>query len=127
CRSASSGCTSSGAPTTSTSTSTGASPRATSSRCSCCSSSWPGRCKLSCARSPRRRHNRTVAWKKSPPELVELFDRVRPEDPRAERRQMFGYPACFVNGNLFASLFEDHVILRLGDKHPAELAQLGGA
>jgi len=68
-----------------------------------------------------------VAWKKSPPELVELFDRVRPEDPRAERRQMFGYPACFVNGNLFASLFEDHVILRLGDKHRAELAKLGGA
>ena len=47
-----------------------------------------------------------MAWKKSPPALIETFDAVLPGAP-AERRSMFGYPAAFVNGNLFMSLFED--------------------
>ena len=39
---------------------------------------------------------RAMAWKKSPAALVEAFDAVVPAPP-AERRQMFGYPAAFVN------------------------------
>ena len=49
---------------------------------------------------------RAMAWKKSPPALIETFDAVLPGAP-AERRLMFGYPAAFVNGNMFMSLFED--------------------
>ncbi len=33
-----------------------------------------------------------MAWKKSPPELIELLEEILPKDPRAERRKMFGYP-----------------------------------
>jgi TfoX/Sxy family transcriptional regulator of competence genes len=53
-----------------------------------------------------------MQWKKSSPEAVELFDSVVPGEP-AERRQMFGYPAAFVNGHLFMSLFHEDFILRL--------------
>jgi TfoX/Sxy family transcriptional regulator of competence genes len=56
-----------------------------------------------------------VAWKKSPPELIATFERVVPSGRGVERRSMFGYPAAFVNGNMFAGLFEDSVALRLGE------------
>ena len=53
-----------------------------------------------------------MAWQKSPPELIALFDTVLPGPP-VERRQMFGYPSAFVNGNLFMGLFENMLALRL--------------
>ena len=42
-----------------------------------------------------------MKWTKSPPELIELFQESIPEHPQVEPRQMFGYPCCFVKGNLF--------------------------
>ena len=54
-----------------------------------------------------------MAWSKSPDALVAQFDELVPDAPNVERRQMFGYPAAFVNGNLFMSLFQDHMVLRL--------------
>jgi TfoX/Sxy family transcriptional regulator of competence genes len=56
-----------------------------------------------------------MKFEKSSPEVVALFERVFPDDPRAERRQMFGYPAGFVNGNMFGGLFANDVMLRLSD------------
>lgn len=61
-------------------------------------------------------------WKKSPPELVERFDASLPSHEGVERRQMFGYPAAFVNGNLFCGLFQDRVVARLGAPEAAKLA-----
>ena len=61
-----------------------------------------------------------MAWRKSPQELIDLFESVLPGD-RAVQRKMFGYPAGFVNGNLFMGLFEDDVILRLPDSQRQEL------
>ncbi|MGI9333534.1 MAG: TfoX/Sxy family protein [Gammaproteobacteria bacterium] len=55
-----------------------------------------------------------MAWRKSSPELVELFERCIPDDSRVERRQMFGFPSAFVNGNLFMGLHQENFILRLG-------------
>ena len=55
-----------------------------------------------------------MQWQKSSPEAVDLFNSVVPGAP-AERRQMFGYPAAFVNGHLFMSLFQDDFVLRLPD------------
>jgi hypothetical protein len=52
-------------------------------------------------------------WKRSDPTVAERFDKALPDDPLVERKQMFGYPACFVNGNYFAGLHEDNVVLRL--------------
>jgi len=52
---------------------------------------------------------------KSPPELEKCFEDAFPDDPRAERRKMFGFPSGVVNGNMFGGLFENDVVLRLGD------------
>jgi len=49
---------------------------------------------------------------KAPPELVATFDRVT-DLSGVEHRKMFGYPAAFAGGNMFASLFQSSMILRL--------------
>jgi TfoX/Sxy family transcriptional regulator of competence genes len=64
--------------------------------------------------------------RKSPEALVATFDEAMPGPP-ATRRKMFGYPAGFINGNLFMSLFEDSLILRLPAELREELIQLHGA
>lgn len=55
-------------------------------------------------------------WRKSPAELIALFESVMPGTP-AVPRKMFGYPAAFANGNLFMGLFQEQMFVRL----PAEL------
>jgi len=68
-------------------------------------------------------------WAKSPPDLAERFNAGTAPlltEPGVERRQMFGYPACFVGGNMFTSLHEDRWVVRLGDDDRARLAELGG-
>lgn len=65
-------------------------------------------------------------WKKSTPELVELFSAVVPGEP-AEQRKMFGYPAAFANGNLFMSLFQEEFILRLPERARARILKIKGA
>ncbi len=67
-----------------------------------------------------------MKWTKSPPELIERFQAALPGAPAVER-PMFGYPAAFVGGNMFASLFQEHVVLRLGDEDRASLLKLPGA
>jgi len=66
-----------------------------------------------------------MAWKKSPPELVSTFERLVPATRGVERRKMFGYPAAFVGGSMFAGLHEDRFVLRLGDDDLAEAKRLG--
>lgn len=67
-----------------------------------------------------------MAWTKSPQWLVELFAASLPDAPGLERRKMFGYPCAFVNGNLFASLFQDEAMARLPPGLEAELRAAGG-
>ncbi len=64
---------------------------------------------------------------KAPPELVERFSRVSPGGPEAEARKMFGFPACFLRGNMFMGLHQRNMILRLSPEHRAELIGAGGA
>ncbi|HEY8695764.1 MAG TPA: TfoX/Sxy family protein [Chloroflexota bacterium] len=66
-------------------------------------------------------------WTKSPPELVALFDEVAPTAPAVERRKMFGYPAAFVNGNMFAGLHGANMVLRLPEAPLREFLALDGA
>lgn len=68
-----------------------------------------------------------MAWRKSPPELVSLFDSVVPPDPRVERRQMFGYPAAFAAGKLFAGLHQESFILKLTEADRERLMTEQGA
>jgi TfoX/Sxy family transcriptional regulator of competence genes len=66
-------------------------------------------------------------WMPSPPALVTKFDTaVRPLRGVAKRR-MFGYPAVFVNGHMFAGLLRDTMVLRLGDDDRARFLRLPGA
>lgn len=62
-----------------------------------------------------------ATWQKSPPALVEAFLAALAQEPRAERRQMFGYPCAFVNGHLAVGLHEQRLIARvpeLAEQHP---------
>ncbi|MFH1887960.1 MAG: TfoX/Sxy family protein [Pseudomonadota bacterium] len=64
-----------------------------------------------------------MAWKKPSPELSVLLEKgVQPLD--AILRPMFGMPAYFAkNGQMFASVHEDHMILRLPEDAQAELCE----
>ncbi len=68
-----------------------------------------------------------MQWTKSPPELVELFDEIAPRAPGVERRKMFGYPAAFVNGNMFAGLHQSDLVLRLPEPQLRQFLTLDGA
>ncbi len=64
-----------------------------------------------------------MAWRKSPQSLIDLFYEVLPDDPRIERRKMFGYPCAFLNGNMFTGLHQENFIVRLSEddrKHANE-------
>jgi len=56
-----------------------------------------------------------VAWKKSPPELIATFEKAKPADPAVQQRPMFGYPAFFLHGKMFAGTFQDKIVVKFGD------------
>jgi TfoX/Sxy family transcriptional regulator of competence genes len=64
---------------------------------------------------PRARIISAMAWKKSPPELIAAFEKAKPDDPSVTSRPMFGYPALFVKGNMFAGTYQDKIVVRFGD------------
>jgi TfoX/Sxy family transcriptional regulator of competence genes len=65
-------------------------------------------------------------WRRSPDDLIALFYAALPNDPRVERRKMFGYPCAFVAGNLFAGLHQESVIVRLAEnERAAAIAEQG--
>jgi TfoX/Sxy family transcriptional regulator of competence genes len=57
-----------------------------------------------------------MAWKKSPPELIAAFEKAKPADPSVISRPMFGYPALFLKGNMFAGTYQDKIVVRFGDE-----------
>jgi TfoX/Sxy family transcriptional regulator of competence genes len=65
-------------------------------------------------------------FEKSPPELVKRFEELAELVPEATKRQMFGYPTCVLDGNMFMGLHEDRFILRLGPEDRAALTKKGG-
>lgn len=65
-------------------------------------------------------------WRKSPPELIAAFEAAFPAAP-AQRRQMFGYPAGFVGGNMFTGLFQEDWFVRLSEPELAALLKQKGA
>lgn len=68
-----------------------------------------------------------MAWTKSPQGLVDLFTECLPGDVRIQTCKMFGGPAAFVNGNLFAGVLQDQVYVRLADDDRAALNAEHGA
>ena len=67
-----------------------------------------------------------MAWQKSPPDLVQRFDRAVPDDGAIQKRKMFGYPAAFLGGRLFASLYREEVVLKLSEKDRSAFLKLPG-
>lgn len=63
---------------------------------------------------------------KSSPELVACLDEVAPRDAQVGRRQMFGWPCLFVNGNLFAGLHRQSILVRLPPNELNSLLQKPG-
>jgi hypothetical protein len=56
-----------------------------------------------------------MAWRKSPPDLIALFESVIPHKAGVVHKPMFGYPACFVNGHMFMGLHQEDMIVRLSE------------
>jgi TfoX/Sxy family transcriptional regulator of competence genes len=54
-------------------------------------------------------------WTKAPESLVAQFAEAIGGLSGVETKRMFGYPAAFVNGNMFAGLFQSSMILRLSE------------
>ncbi|MBI4789588.1 MAG: TfoX/Sxy family protein [Chloroflexi bacterium] len=57
----------------------------------------------------------------APEELIHVFENAMKGFPKATQRKMFGYPAAFVNGNMFAGVFQDEMFLRLSDADRAKI------
>jgi TfoX/Sxy family transcriptional regulator of competence genes len=62
---------------------------------------------------------------KPPATLVETFTRAIADLPNVQLRQMFGYPAAFTRAQMFASLFQDQMIVRLSEEDRRALAEEG--
>lgn len=65
------------------------------------------------------------AFTKPPARLVETFQRAVADLPDVQPRQMFGYPAAFTNTQMFASLFQDDLIVRLAERDREALGRKG--
>ena len=67
-----------------------------------------------------------MQWRKGPQGLIETFEAVMPPAP-AVLRKMFGYPAGFVNGNMFMGLHQENMIVRLSERLREKLLKTAGA
>ena len=55
-----------------------------------------------------------MEWKKAPEELVQfLAQKMKNGD--CQLRKMFGYPAYFINGNMFAGIHREKLFIRLSE------------
>jgi TfoX/Sxy family transcriptional regulator of competence genes len=55
-----------------------------------------------------------MPWKKANIALIEMLEEAV-RSFNCDRRMMFGSPTFFVNGNMFAGVFEDSILLRLSE------------
>jgi TfoX/Sxy family transcriptional regulator of competence genes len=61
-----------------------------------------------------------MEWKKTPTELVDFINE-KMKNKNCYYKKMFGYPAYFVNGNMFAGIHGDKLFLRLSDSDIANI------
>ena len=61
-----------------------------------------------------------MKWRKSPVGLISFLAEVT-KDIDCEPRKMFGYPAYFINGNMFICAFQESLIIRLSGKDKAKV------
>lgn len=67
-------------------------------------------------------------WKPAPPALKKRFAALmEPYNEIVRLRMMFGFPAAFANGKMFAGLFENKLFIRLDEKDRAAFRKLKGS
>lgn len=79
---------------------------------------------------PRKRvkRGRTMpAFTKAPPEVLATFEAALAGVENFDARTMFGYPAAFAHGNMFACVFQDRVMVRLSSADREAALALEGA
>jgi TfoX/Sxy family transcriptional regulator of competence genes len=59
-------------------------------------------------------------WKKAPEALVE-FIIEKMKSKKGDYRKMFGYPAYFINGNMFVGVHGENLFIRLSDGDLSEI------
>ena len=52
-------------------------------------------------------------WSKAPAELVSFLEEAARDVDGSQKRMMFGFPAYFINGNMFMAAHQENLILRL--------------
>jgi TfoX/Sxy family transcriptional regulator of competence genes len=55
------------------------------------------------------------SWNKITPEQAARFEAALPDEPKLERRSMFGCPIGVVNGNMFAGVHNNEINVRLSE------------
>jgi TfoX/Sxy family transcriptional regulator of competence genes len=61
-----------------------------------------------------------MKWRKSPTELISFLAEIT-KDINCQPRKMFGYPAYFINNNMFICAFQDSLVIRLSEKDRAKV------
>jgi TfoX/Sxy family transcriptional regulator of competence genes len=61
-----------------------------------------------------------MKWEKSPGELIKFLAEIT-KDINCQPRKMFGYPAYFINNNMFLCAFQENLVIRLSEKDKAKV------
>ena len=70
----------------------------------------------------------SMKFEKARPDMVAFFDAVMPGPERGvEKRQMFGAPVRFANGNMCMGLHNNRIVLRLSEADRGSFLKLPGA
>lgn len=65
----------------------------------------------------------TKKWTRSSPALIQKFQTFMENFENIENKKMFGYPCCFLNGNMFTGLHEENWIIRLSEPDREEMTK----
>jgi TfoX/Sxy family transcriptional regulator of competence genes len=61
-----------------------------------------------------------MEWKEAPEALVQFLGK-KMKSVNCDYRKMFGYPAYFINGNMFAGVHGDKLFIRLSESEVEEI------
>jgi len=61
-----------------------------------------------------------MKWRKAPDELTGFLAEIT-KNIDCQPRKMFGYPAYFINNNMFICAFQDSLVIRLSEKDKAKV------
>jgi TfoX/Sxy family transcriptional regulator of competence genes len=57
-----------------------------------------------------------MKWEKPKQPILDTFQSLIPVSREIEHKKMFGYPCCFIHGNMFIGVHNNHIVLRLSEE-----------